>query len=193
MHEIIQLSDDLIIGKGRDRVCYEHPSAKNKCIKISITSHKQSRREVRYFSFLNKRNTDLSNVSSFLGRIETNLGAGFCFELVRNDTGDIALTLRQALLQKKTTIKEIQPKLDQLKEYLLKKSICVRDISPSNISYQVTDRGINLIIIDGVSNSNFNPLTIRLPKLIKASINKAWKGLERKLIRIEKSLEKATY
>lgn len=191
MSKIIQLTDALIIGKGRDRICYEHPTIKEQCIKTSITSHKQSRREVRYFSFLNKKKTDLSHVSGFLGKVQTNKGLGFCFELIRNQNGEVAPTLREVLEQRIISFSDVEAELEQLKVYLLDNSICVRDISPSNIIYQTTEHGINLVIIDGISNANFNPLTIRLPKLINAAITKSWKGLERKLARIEKALNDA--
>lgn len=190
MSEIIQLSDDLIIGTGRDRICYEHPTIKNQCIKISISSHKQSRREVRYFSFLKKRNTDLSHVSVFTGKIQTNKGTGFCFELIRDINDKVSPTLREALEQQKTSVADIRYKLKLLKEYLINNRICVRDVSPSNIIYQTTPQGVQLIIIDGISNANTNPLTIRIPKLITSAITKAWESLERKLTRIEKTMNK---
>lgn len=192
MSEIIQLSDELIIGKGRDRICYEHPTIKDLCIKTSINTHKQSRREVRYFSFLQKRNTDFSHVSEFLGKVRTNKGTAFCFKLIRESSGKVSPTLREALEQQIISLKDVQHELILLKEYLIVNRICVRDISPSNIIYQTTPHNINLIIIDGISNPNLNPLTIRHPKLISAAIGKAWKSLERKLTRIEKSLHKTT-
>jgi hypothetical protein len=188
--EKIQLSDDLIIGTGRDRICYEHPTIKEQCIKISISSHKQSRREVRYFSFLTKRNINLSHVSVFLGIVQTSQGLGFCFELVRNVEGEISFTLRESLEKQIISLEEIQPKLEDLKEYLVSNGICIRDISPSNIICQNTTKGINLIVIDGIGNSNINPLTIRLPRLINSAISKAWKSLDRKLAKIEKILHK---
>jgi len=191
--EKIQLSDDLIIGTGRDRICYEHPTIKEQCIKTSISSHKQSRREVRYFSFLKKRGVDLSQVSEFLGKVQTNKGIGFCFELIRDVNGRVSPTLREALEQQIISVTDIQHDLTQLKEYLISNRICVRDISPSNIIYQVTPQGTKLIIIDGISNSNLNPLTIRMPKLITAAIAKAWQSLDRKLTRIDKSLNERVH
>ncbi len=188
MLETIQLSDDLIIGTGRDRICYEHPTIKDQCIKISISSHKQSRREAHYFSFLKKIGVDLSLISIFLGKVKTNQGVGFCFELVRNTDGNISLTLRESLEKQIFSVKEIQPKLEHLKKYLMNNGICIRDISPSNIICQNTSKGIKLIIIDGVGNSN--PLTIRFTSLINSAIIKAWKSLDRKLARIEQSLNK---
>jgi serine/threonine protein kinase len=190
MHELIQLSDDLIIGKGRDRICYEHPAIHEQCIKISKKSDKQSKREMHYFSFLKNKNTDLSKISTFLGVVETNKGLGYAFDLIRDNDGNVSKTLLQSLNTKEFTIQDIKLQLSNLKEYLITNKICVRDISPSNISCQKTLGNINLFIIDGVSNANANPLTIRFQRLINASIDKAWKGLDRKLARIESSLIK---
>jgi hypothetical protein len=188
MLEIIQLSDSLIIGKGRDRICYEHPTIKSYCIKISINNHKQSNRERKYFTFLAKNNIDISYLSGYLGKVKTNLGLGFTFDLIRDDNGKVSRTLRQSLESGDINLKDIEFQLTDLKKYLTSNKICIRDISPSNICCQKNFNDIRLFIIDGVSNSNINPLTIRLKRLVEKSINKAWKGLDRKLARIEKSL-----
>lgn len=181
MHEIIQLSDDLIIGKGRDRVCYAHPHKKNLCIKISIGSNKQSKREARYFNFLESRQADLSKISIFQGNVITNLGKGYTFDLIRDEDGSVAKTLRQCLESKIFTIDEIQPKLHDLRDYLIRNNICVRDMTTANIICKKTKGGFKLFIIDGVSNASINPLTIRFHSLVKKAIEKAWKGLNRKL------------
>lgn len=186
MQHIIELSDDLIIGKGRDRICYEHPAIFNLCIKISITTDKQSLREMRYFKFLKGKQTDLSKISTFLGKVKTNKGLGYSFDLIRDYDGKVSKTLLQSLESNECSMQRIRPLISELKQYLMTNKICVRDISPSNISCQKTKDGINLFIIDGVSNSNINPLTTRLPGLINKAIEKAWKGLDRKLERFEK-------
>lgn len=188
MKKEFYLTDELIVGKGRDRICYEHPSNTNLCIKVSRVKEKQSKREVSYFNFLIKTNTDLSKISIFHGKVNTNKGIGYTFDLIRDHDGKVSKTLRQCLELQEFTIQWIQPQLMELKKYLTANKICIRDISPSNISCQRTPIGINLFIIDGVSNANINPLTIRLQSLVNASINKAWKGLDRKLARIEKLL-----
>jgi hypothetical protein len=187
MQDIIELSDDLIIGKGRDRVCYKHPAVFNLCIKISITTDKQSIREMRYFKFLESKQADLSKISTFLGKVKTNKGLGYSFDLIRDYDGKVSKTLLQSLESNECSMQKIRPLISELKQYLITNKICVRDISPSNISCQKTKDDINLFIIDGVSNSNINPLTIRLQGLINKAIEKAWKGLNKKLERFETS------
>lgn len=188
--QTIKLSDSLIIGKGRDRICYEHPTNSEQCIKISIKSNKQSKREVRYFNFLKRRKVDLSKISTYLGKVITNKGLGYSFYLIRDFDGKVSKTLKQCIESREFTIQDIRPSLVKLKSYLITNKICVRDISPSNISCQKTHSGINLFIIDGVSNTNINPLTIRLQVLVDAAIEKSWKSLDRKLNHIQISLEK---
>lgn len=189
MSQLIQLPNDLIIGKGRDRVCYQHPTIQEQCIKISIDNDKQSKREMRYFRFLKNKQTDLSKISAFISKVYTDKGVGYAFDLIRDEDGQVSKTLHQSLELKEYTIDQVKPLIAGLKKYLIDNKICVKDISPSNISCKKTKDGLNLIIIDGVSNANINPLTIRLEHLINASIKKAWKGLDRKLARIQKSLD----
>jgi len=186
----IYLTDKLIVGKGRDRICYEHPNDSNLCIKVSINNDKQSKREVSYFNFLIKRNTNLSKISIFRGKVNTNKGVGYTFDLIRDHDKKISKTLRQCLEAQEFTTKWVEPHLIDLKKYLIINKICIRDISPSNISCQKKPDGISLFIIDGVSNANINPLTIRLQNLVNASFNKAWKSLDRKLTKINVTLFK---
>lgn len=188
--QTIKLSDSLIIGKGRDRICYEHPSDPEQCIKISIKSNKQSKREVRYFNYLKRKQVDLSKISICLGKVITNKGLGYSFHLIRDFDGKVSKTLKQCIESREFTIQEIQPSLVELKSYLITNKICVRDISPSNISCQKIHNKINLFIIDGVSNASINPLTIRYKALINAAIEKSWESLNRKLDKIQTSLEK---
>lgn len=188
--QTVKLSDNLIIGKGRDRICYEHPTDSEQCIKISIKSNKQSKREVRYFNFLKRRKADLSKISTYLGKVITSRGIGYSFYLIRDFDGKVSRTLKQCIESRELTIQDIRPSLVELKSYLITNKICVRDISPSNISCQKTHNGINLFIIDGVSNASINPLTIRYKVLVNAAIEKSWKSLDRKLNKIQASLEK---
>ena len=188
MKDIIQLSDSLIVGKGRDRICYEHPGQQNLCIKLSFRSDKQSKREIRYFNYLTKKNKDLSKISCFISMVNTDKGNAYIFELIRDNNGHVSRTLRQCLESKVFPLEYICPQLIELKNYLISNKICVRDISPSNICCKKTLTGFNLYIIDGVSNPTINPFNIRIQRLLNNSINKAWMGLDRKLARIEKSL-----
>ena len=188
MNDIIQLSDSLIVGKGRDRICYEHPDNHSLCIKLSFNSNKQSKREVKYFNYLTKKKRDLSKISCFVSMVKTDKGSAYVFELIRDNNGHVSKTLRQCLESKVFSLEYIRPQLIELKNYLIANKICVRDISPSNICCRETLTGFNLYIIDGVSNPTINPFNIRIQRLINNSINKAWMGLDRKLARIEKLL-----
>lgn len=178
------LTDDLIIGKGRDRVCYRHPSDINLCIKISIKNNKQSFREARYFSFLYKGKKDLSHLSCYRGKVETSLGIGYVFDLVLDHDGQVSKTLTHFFEQANTPYSTIDSSVINLREYLIKNRICVRDISPSNIVYQKLSKGYKLMIIDGVSNPGISPLTIRLGILIKRANDKSWKSFHRKIKRL---------
>ncbi|WP_419812057.1 YrbL family protein [Bacterioplanoides sp.] len=183
MAEII-LTDKLVIGKGRDRICYQHPSNPSLCIKISIRDNKQSVREARYFSYLYKTGSDARHLSCYRGTVETNVGTGYLFDLIADDSGDVSKTLTELLKNGEISDQEIKQPIQQLSDYLVHNRICVRDISPSNIVYQKTGSGFELMIIDGVSNPGIYPWTIRFKHLVKRANDKSWASFHRKVQRL---------
>lgn len=193
MNELI-LTDDMIIGKGRDRVCYAHPDDLSLCIKITTGSPKQSLREKKYFSYLLNNHSDLQHLSVFRGEASTNLGTGYLFDMIRDYDNAVSGTLKTYLETQLISFSDAETQLTELKQYLITNNICVRDISPSNVVCQKNRRGesFRMMIIDGVSNASVNPLTIRWPLLTKRAISKSWDGIERKIQRIKNKLETST-
>lgn len=185
----LELTDELFIGKGRDRVCYQHPIDPSLCIKISIRNNKQSVREADYFQYLYTRSLDLSLLSCYKGEVETNLGKGYMFELVRNHNGAISETLTQMLQKKTISAERVVAEAAKLRAYLINNKICVRDISPSNIVVQNLGTTQCLRVIDGVSNPGVFPWTIRIPCLIARANDKSWHSFHRKVLNLSKTLD----
>lgn len=172
----------MFIAQGRDRACYHHPSNKNICIKISIKPEKQSLREKSYLEFLARRKVDLHLISLCRGTVITNLGKGYLFDLAVNYDGRLSQTLTQAIKTKSISKTDVTRLLIDLKKYLITHLICIKDISPNNLSYiKTTEQTGFLYIIDGIGNPNHNPLTIRSKSLTHKAINSAWERLERKV------------
>ena len=182
--DIIDLSEAELIGQGRDRNCYRHPTIQNQCIKVSRKPQKQTRRERAYFSYLMKHSVDTSHLAHYLGTVHTTRGPGATCELILNDNGRLSSTLTQVIQQGELTDKDVRSLLDNLKAYLLEQEICVRDLSPNNLMCQWKEGIPRLVIIDGVSNPGVNPLNIRVSALSKYFIRKAWRSLEKKVERL---------
>ena len=186
---MIELDEPMLIGKGRDRQCYLHPENLSLCIKVSKSGDKQSLREKRYFAYLQRQGANFEHLSPYRGSVFTSIGKGFLFDLAKDFDGSNSQNLDFLMKKHDVSLAHIGDALNDLQLYLAQQKICVRDLSPRNIGYQRTsERAFKLVIIDGVSNSNWNPLTIRLDFLLKRAQVKAWKSLERKLQRIDQSL-----
>lgn len=174
----INIDDSLHIGTGRDRICYRSPQDDNICIKVSKASNKQSRREVAYYKFLMSNNVDLTLIAKYFGPVVTSKGKGESFELIRNYNGSISLTLREGIKRKLLKENEIFSLLQSLKNYLRNNKIVTRDLSPANVMIQeLSEKEIQLKIIDGLGNPNINPLTIRIKCLALKAINKSFNSL----------------
>ncbi len=184
----IQLTPSMFIAQGRDRACYHHPSQKNVCVKVSIKPEKQSLREKSYLEFLARRKVDLHLISQYRGEVMTNLGAGHLFDLAVNYDGHLSQTLTQAIKTNSISKTEVTRLLIDLKKYLTTYLICVKDISPNNLAYvKTSEQAGYLYIIDGIGNSDHNPLTIRIKSLIHIATDNAWQRLERKVNKLYQS------
>ena len=178
---MININENLHIGSGRDRACYLSPQDPNTCIKVSLSTDKQSRREVAYYKFLMSNDFDLSLIAKYYGSVMTDKGKGECFEVIRDYDNSISLTLRQCIKERTLDTEQIFSLLASLKIYLIDNKIVTRDLSPANIMIKRTSvEEIELRIIDGLGNPNINPLTIRVKKLASKAIIKSFNKLIQK-------------
>ena len=88
---MLNLDDSLIIGKGANRTCYRHPSDKEKCIKIPNNSQCETQAlEIQYYELLASNRIALKHISQYYGEIDTNVGKGYIYELIRDFDGEIS-------------------------------------------------------------------------------------------------------
>jgi hypothetical protein len=168
---VIALSDKYLISVGTNRACYSNPDNKLLCIKINIGDNKETHREIKYYMFLKKKNISWEMLSKYYGSINTNLGKGEMFELIRDYNGNISKQLNYYL--KSNEDKEcLLNMLLKLKSYLLEEMIIVKDLNAANIVYQkYTQSSGRLVIIDGLNNKR--RLLNTKQRTIK-TINKIW-------------------
>jgi PhoP regulatory network protein YrbL len=163
---MIQLSQKDYIGEGEIRVCYEHPQDESLCIKVprpEIT-RKYTFKEILYFKKLAKRNKSryaYPFYSDFYEEVETNLGLGQVFDLVRDETnGAISKTLEYYLTKSNVISEEkLEQALGILKQQMTKHKVFTRDLRARNICCKLKkDDTIELVIIDGIGHRDFFPL-----------------------------------
>lgn len=177
----IQPSD--LIGTGVHRKCYIHPENADQCIKIVYRGGRaETIREQKYYRYLAQRGIPWKMLVQFHGNIETNLGMGAVFDLIRDYDGNTSKTLdRYFKSTDETTVsyENIFQCLRQLKHYLLEYNIITMALKPRNILYkrlsQTTGR---CVIVDNIGNSDFIPICTYNKFFGNKKIKRKWNRFE---------------
>jgi hypothetical protein len=171
---MIQLTDDLFLGKGRTRGCYRDPRDASLCIKVDYLEkgYHQTAKEASYYQKLRRLKPGLEYdfIPRFHGMVETNRGTGGVFDLVRDDDGQVSRTLGECL-RDGTVVRERQlweQALDQFLGRLRETGVIIRDLNPGNLSARLrADGSIQLVAIDGIGHRDFIPLCDYFPRIAR--------------------------
>ena len=180
---MLKLESSALLGRGLRRECYFHPDDENKCIKIVVAGdHKETVREQAYYRLLERRNIAWRMLAKFYGNVETNLGEGAVFELIRDYNGAVSKTLVQYFSAHNETDRHYQyfsQALLGLKQYLLKWKIVTISLKPQNIVYKKTNESEGfLVIIDNIGNSDFIPICNYIDWMATRKIRRKWQRFE---------------
>lgn len=167
------------IGTGSERTCYLNKKDINQCFKVSeIKKSKQSKREIKYLSFLKKMNIPFTHLPELYGIVKDDKYIGIIQEVIYDDNGSISLNMRNHM-EKFSSDDSMQDKLltclDELKNYLLEYNIIPCDLVLSNILIQNTKHGWKAIIIDGFGTTEVIPYNNYIPFLGRKKIARKWK------------------
>ena len=124
----------------------------NVCIKVQIKgiSRNQNKLERFYLAVLRLKNIDYKNVlPNFYGTVDTNLGAGMMYELIRDYDGNISRSLSHYLRYNIITLKQAEIFIIQLQQSLLANSILLEDKNIENILKKDERSNFTPILIDG--------------------------------------------
>lgn len=182
---MLKLNTNLFIRKGRDRECYLHPNDRSKCIKVTVSGdYRQHKEELKYYRRLQQANISWQHLTRFYGMVSTNLGDGLVFDVVRDYDGNISRTLRDYLCRGDSLLQqsEVCVELSRLGQYILEQRIIMRDIKDNNMLLQKFNKDkFRLIIIDGIGNNEFIPVSDFVPALKTKVIKRKWCKFIRKL------------
>ena len=163
---MIQLNDELRIGQGNKRICYQHPEDLHKCIKINRPEKADcpaTEEEAAYFKKLSRLKPDLdySGVCRFYGFVETNLGRGGVFELIRDeDTGEVSPTLQHYL--KNGEVAEAPEYwgeiLRNFREWVMANTVFANFHHKNLCAKKCADGSVKLVAIDGIGHHDFIPV-----------------------------------
>lgn len=164
---MIQLSESDYLAEGLARTCYFHPEDENLCIKIGKPNVEVSHlyKEINYYKKINKKDAskfDYPFYAMYHGTIETNLGEGFVYDLVRDETSqEVSKTLLDYIRMKDSPIDDsvFDTSLKKLQDQMIKYKVFASDLRPRNLCCKILkDGSVEMIIVDGIGHRDFLPL-----------------------------------
>ncbi|NLS13565.1 hypothetical protein HGP28_11745 [Vibrio sp. SM6] len=180
---MITLLDNSFIAKGSERACYKNPENEEQCIKV-YWHRKRKRNESKQEMKYSKRH--LKNIE-FIAKpicwVNTNLGKGLTFPLIKDYDGRPSKTLAQLISS--LNYSELANKLIELKRSLIDNNISITDLPPQNICCKFKNElEYDLIIIDGFGYSNIIPVAYFSKSLLRKQIIKRFDRHLAQLMRI---------
>ena len=182
---MIEFQNEHFIAEGECQKCYQHPSNPNLCIKIikkDINVPPLSY-EIKYSKKVSKKKIkkkDYPFYSNLHGTVKTNLGEGYIFDLIKDETTqEVSKTLEYYLLNPnpEISIQTLKIAFDKLIQLMVKYRIIANDMRSKNICCKILeDKTIQLILIDGLGHKDLIPLVNWVSFLAK-------KKIERRLVR----------
>ena len=179
--EIIQLDDSLLYGQGSHKKCFLHPHNKNLRIKIAYNEggQKDLIREINYIDVLKRRHKDYSILPKYFGKVNTNLGTGYVFEIIRDYNNGRTQTLEDFITDLNLFSQNyslIVRLLKELKEKLYKNEIITMVLFPENILFQKTDENTYRVrIINDMGSAVLIPLEYHFKYFAHTKILRRWK------------------
>lgn len=176
---MLQLKRSAFIGKGLHRECFVHPEDKNLCIKVVVRGDQsESEREESYYRHLQQRQIIWQSLPKFHGHVETSMGRGAIFDLVRDDGGAISRTLEYYLSSANEEALDegcLKAALDFLWDDLYQQKILTITIKPKNVLYQMLNENKGrLIIVDNIGNSDSIPICNYIGFLAREKTKRKW-------------------
>lgn len=178
---MIELAKDLYLGEGHQRVCYRHPTDSGLCIKVlkpRKSAVRQHNQELLELGKLKGVQGASGYVTAQVAEVLTSEGVGYVFPMLADANGRQARSLSAFLKSDLYERDEVERRLKNLGEFLLRHCIVFRDINASNILCPVNaDGGYQLIVIDGVGDRVEYPLNLmnKVPILARRKIRRRWR------------------
>lgn len=148
------------IGEGHKRECWRHPENPSLCIKVAKAepkAHMQNLLEGHYAEHLHKCGVISPRLPRVHGWKKTNRGLGLVMDLIHDDSGLPAPTLRQALEHNLVSRDEARALLDEALGWLVKHGVVWVDASVDNVVLVAAPQSRpQLAFIDGLGGKRFN-------------------------------------
>lgn len=151
------------------------------CIKIAYNEggQKDLIREINYIDVLKRRHKDYSILPKYFGKVNTNLGTGYVFEIIRDYNNGRTQTLEDFITDLNLFSQNyslIVRLLKELKEKLYKNEIITMVLFPENILFQKTDENTYRVrIVNDMGSAVLIPLEYHFKYFAHTKILRRWK------------------
>ena len=183
----IALQECQPLGEGNERLCYLHPTAANRVLKVTKPSRKsrhQNQIEALYLADLARRGVPFDHIPKLHGWAKTSGGKALVVKRVVNSDGSPLRTLSECLELGLLDAQEARRLLDELYGYLLRYSIIFADVGINNLVCQRREEGWHLMVIDGLGARRLGwkfQLYRKIPLLARSKLRRQWAILLGKL------------
>jgi len=183
MSTTVSLTTDFLVAEGTDYQCFRHPGDEQYCIKVLNPQRPAGPfwSEVSYCASLRRRGVKFDHIAGFHGLIETNLGRGAIFDLVRDDDAQISRSLENYLQRQDQHINAWAiDAMETLKQDLLRQWIVCHDLNPGNL--RVKRLGFDefrLVVVAGVGHRQLLPLASYSRRLARKRLTRNWNNCYR--------------
>jgi len=174
----LALSPTDLIGSGTRRDCYQYPGKDSLCIKIPRQNKhglKQQAREEKFYRSLHKRGVSTAHITRYHGSIETSLGCGYIYDVIRDPDGNYAKSFRDIIRQGICSATDYVEVMDTLEDYLFDHQVLFYDLNPTNILCRHNaDGSLEPFIIDGLGEKVAIPMAHYSSYLLERTIKRRW-------------------
>ncbi|SHH30416.1 YrbL family protein [Desulfofustis glycolicus] len=162
------LSDELLINRGRGRLCFRHPTDRSLVIKVPAgtgnADQSANRKEWQGYRDLIRRHGRLSCISHCHGFVATDRGTGLVCDCIRDAHGTIARSIYDIIVfDDACDITRVLAVAEIFGRYLLERDIRLFDLNPKNIALVLEqDGGYRAVALDlkgRFDNNEFIPLS----------------------------------
>lgn len=177
--ETITLTEDLFLGKGAHKICYQHPTDKNLCVKILFqTPDVDLEKELKYRRTLKRRNKFPTLLPKYYGVIKTNLGDGHVFDCINDFNGNVSESLYDFIRNNPPTPEHLEKIINyiiQFRKIYANEKIVVSDTDPRNLMIQrLSPTEYTFKIIDNIGSPVLLPLAYYLEFVEAKRAKKYW-------------------
>ena len=181
MDKVIELTEDMFIGKGTQKAVYAYPGDASKCIKVKIIAKNADMlKELAYRKVLQRTGKHKKMLPEYYGCVKTNLGDGYVFEYIRDFDGSASKSLYEYLHNPNIAIKLLQVDIYQVlrrfRDEYIKEMVVTSDVDSRNFLVQrLSSNSFRIMIVDNLGTPNIIRLAYWFDCVAKYRAKKYWR------------------